>query len=57
MGLQLPDMSQESMKQTPMSGEARKMMFLDAQQKVLDESGIWIASCSAGCVMRRGCSG
>lgn len=42
MGLQLPDMSQESMKQTPMSGEARKMMFLDAQQKVLDESGIWI---------------
>lgn len=42
MGLQLPDMSQESMKQTPMSGEARKMMFIDAQQKVLDESGIWI---------------
>ena len=42
MGLQLPDMSMENMKTTPMSGEARKMMFIDAQMKVLDESGIWI---------------
>ena len=42
MGLQLPDMSMESMKATPMSGEARKMLFIDCQMKVLDESGIWI---------------
>lgn len=37
--LQLPDFSFESMKTTPMSGEARKMMFIDAQLKVRDESG------------------
>lgn len=42
MQLQLPDMSMENMKATPMSGEARKMMFIDAQLKVTDESGIWI---------------
>ena len=42
MMLQLPDMSMENMKATPMSGEARKMMFIDAQMKVNDESGIWI---------------
>ena len=42
MELQLPDMSMEGMKATPMSGEARKMMFIDAQLKVLDESGAWI---------------
>ena len=42
MALQLPDMSMESMKTTPMSGEARKMLFIDCQMKVLDESGIWI---------------
>lgn len=40
--LQLPDMSMENMKTTPMSGEARKMIFLDAQLKVTDESGRWI---------------
>ena len=40
--LQLPDMSFESMKTMPMSGEARKMMFIDAQLKVLDEQGMWI---------------
>lgn len=40
--LQLPDMSMENMKTTPMSGEARKMMFIDAQLKVNDEKGIWI---------------
>ena len=32
----------ENMKATPMSGEARKMMFIDAQLKVEDESGIWL---------------
>ena len=32
----------ENMKATPMSGEARKMMFIDAQLKVTDESGIWL---------------
>lgn len=32
----------ENMKATPMSGEARKMMFIDAQMKVTDESGIWL---------------
>lgn len=37
--LQLPDMSYENMKTTPMSGEARKMMFIDAQLKVGDEKG------------------
>lgn len=37
--LQLPDMSFENMKSTPMSGEARKMMFIDAHLKVRDESG------------------
>lgn len=37
--LQLPDMSFESMKTTPMSGEARKMVFIDARLKVTDESG------------------
>ena len=42
MALQLPDMSMEAMKATPMSGEARKMLFIDCQMKVLDESGIWI---------------
>ena len=40
--LQLPDMSMENMKATPMSGEARKMMFIDAQMKVGDESGVWL---------------
>ena len=40
--LQLPDMSMENMKATPMSGEARKMMFIDAQLKVTDESGAWL---------------
>lgn len=42
MQLQLPDMSFESMKSTPMSGEARKMMFIDSELKVMDESGTWI---------------
>lgn len=40
--LQLPDMSYESMKSTPMSGEARKMLFLDCQLKVTEESGRWL---------------
>lgn len=42
MELQLPDLSMENMKATPMSGEARKMMFIDAQLKVGNESGIWL---------------
>jgi hypothetical protein len=37
--LQLPDMGFENLKSTPMSGEARKMMFIDSQLKVKDESG------------------
>ena len=37
--LQLPDWSYESMKSTPMSGESRKQLFIDAQMKVRDESG------------------
>jgi len=40
--LQLADMSYENMKSAPMSGEARKMMFLDSQLKVIDESGRWL---------------
>ena len=37
--LQLPDWSYENMKSSPMSGEARKQMFIDAHLKVRDESG------------------
>jgi len=37
--LQLPDWSYDQMKTTPMSGEARKQMFIDSQLKVKDESG------------------
>ena len=40
--LQLPDWSYENMKTTPMSGEARKQLFIDAHLKVKDESGRWI---------------
>lgn len=40
--LQLPDMSMEEMKATPMSGEARKMVFIDSQLKVIDETGLWL---------------
>jgi len=40
--LQLPDISYESMKTSPMSGEARKMLFIDAHMKVKDESGRWL---------------
>lgn len=42
MSLQLPDMSMENIKTTPMSGEARKMVFIDAQLKVNDEKGAWL---------------
>lgn len=41
MTLQLPDMSMDTMKSTPMSGEARKMLFIDAQLKANDEAGLW----------------
>ena len=37
--LQIPDWSYENMKSTPMSGEARKQLFIDAQLKVTEESG------------------
>lgn len=37
--LQLPDWSYESMKSTPMSGESRKQLFIDAQLKVKEEGG------------------
>ena len=40
--LQLPDWSYENMKTTPMSGEARKQLFIDCHLKVKDESGRWI---------------
>ena len=40
--IQIPDMSFDQMKSTPMSGEARKMMFVDAQLKVMEESGRWL---------------
>lgn len=40
--LQLPDWSYENMKTSPMSGEARKQLFIDCQLKVKDESGRWI---------------
>ena len=41
--LQLPDWSYESMKSTPMSGESRKQLFIDAQLKVTEESGRLLA--------------
>jgi hypothetical protein len=40
--LQLPDMSMENMKATPMSVESRQMVLIDAQLKVTDESGAWL---------------
>lgn len=40
--LQLPDWSYENMKTSPMSGEARKQLFIDCQLKVKDEEGIWL---------------
>lgn len=40
--LQLPDWSYENMKTSPMSGEARKQLFIDAHLKVKDESGRWL---------------
>lgn len=39
--LQLPEMSSDAMKSMPMSAESRKMIFIDGQLKVTDESGIW----------------
>jgi hypothetical protein len=40
--LQLPDMSMDQMKATTMSGEARKMLFIDCQLKCTDEAGAWL---------------
>ena len=40
--LQLPDWSYENMKTSPMSGEARKQLFIDCHLKVKDESGRWL---------------
>ena len=40
MQLQLPDYFYD-MKTSPMSGESRKIMFVDAELKVIDESGLW----------------
>jgi len=37
--LQLPDISYDNMKTTPMSGESRKMLLIDAMLKVTQESG------------------
>lgn len=37
--IQLPDWSYENMKTSPMSGEARKQLFIDCHLKVTDESG------------------
>lgn len=42
--LQLPEMSSDVMKSMPMSAESRKMIFIDAQLKVTDESGLWLDS-------------
>ena len=40
--LQLPDVSMDNMKSTPMSGESRKMLLLDSQMKVTRERGRWL---------------
>ena len=37
--LQLPDISYDNMKTTPMSGESRKMLLIDSMLKVMQESG------------------
>lgn len=42
--LQLPEMSSDAMKSMPMSAESRKMIFIDGQLKVTDESGLWYDS-------------
>lgn len=42
--LQLPEMSSDAMKSMPMSAESRKMIFIDGQLKVTDESGMWYDS-------------
>lgn len=39
--LQLPDWSYDNMKSTPMSGEARKQLFIDAHLKARREAGPW----------------
>lgn len=39
--LQLPEMSSDAMKSMPMSAESRKMIFIDGELKVTDESGLW----------------
>lgn len=39
--LQLPDWSYSNMKTAPMSGEARKQLFIDAHLKARRESGAW----------------
>lgn len=39
--LQLPEMSSDAMKSMLMSAESRKMIFIDGQLKVTDESGLW----------------
>lgn len=40
--LQLPNNSFDNMKTTPMSGEARKMLYVDCQMKVIGEMPLWI---------------
>ena len=35
-------MSSESMKTMPMSADSRKMIFIDGQLKVTEESGVWL---------------
>lgn len=40
--LQLPDWSYNNMKSTPMSGEARKQLFIDAHLKARREAGVWV---------------
>lgn len=43
--LQLPDWSYEKMSQQALSGESRKQMFIDAELKVGDESGVLLEFC------------
>lgn len=51
--LRLPDMSAENLKGGNLSGEARKMIFLEAQQKAKDESGIWYEALARECNVLR----
>lgn len=40
--IQLPSIASRNMQEAAISGESRKMLFLEAQMKCISESGLWI---------------